>query len=172
MKEQLIAFKTAKLAKEKGFDIETCDFYSEGIISNLIPQGDYKYLSVNYDDIGEDISPYGMWNWNSTNNSKRLITAFNECYGEEYKELYSAPTQSLLQKWLREVHNIDVVLSPERYSNGINYLVQAQKWDLTADPEVNPNFVVKGSFWYNDNHEYPTYEKALEKGLQEALKLI
>lgn len=111
MKEQLITFETAKLAKEKGF---------------------------------------------------RLLVDFESSY----------PTQSLLQKWLREKHNIDVVISPERYSNGVNYLVQAQKWDLNADPEVNLNFVIKGSCWYNDNHEYPTYEEALEKGLQEALKLI
>lgn len=82
------------------------------------------------------------------------------------------PTQSLLQKWLRELHNIDVVISPERFKDGVNYCVQAQKWDLSSNPELNPNFIVKGSYWFNDNGEYPTYELALEKGLQEALKLI
>lgn len=85
---------------------------------------------------------------------------------------YYAVEQYLIQKWLREIHNIDIVISPERYRDGVNYLVQAQKWDLNSNPDVNPNFVIKGSFWYNDNGEYPTYELALEKGLQEALKLI
>ena len=132
MKEQLITFDTAKLAKEKGFNI---------------PRSNVYHVS-----------------------SKTLTLSFSAIESDD--KHYTAPTQSLLQKWLREVHNIDVVISPERYSNGVNYLVQAQKWDLNADPEVNLNFVIKGSCWYNDNHEYPTYEEALEKGLQEALKLI
>ena len=85
---------------------------------------------------------------------------------------YSAPTQPLLQKWLREAHNIDVVIAPERYKDGVNYIVQAQKWDLGSDEEFNPNFTVDGSYWFNDNGEYPTYEVALEKGLEEGLKLI
>lgn len=141
MKEQLVSFKTAKLAKKKGF-------------KGLFPTTDYIPMYV------EDENTH--------------IGILKEKQGEDdcRDDFYLAPTQSLLQKWLREVHNIDVVLSPERYSNGINYLVQAQKWDLNADPEVNPNFVIKGSYWFNDNHEYGTYEEALEKGLQEALKLI
>ena len=87
----------------------------------------------------------------------------NDCY---------APSQSLLQRWLREEHNIDVVLAPERYKDGVNYLVQAQKFDFNCNPEENENFCTKGSYWFNDNHEYPTYEDALEKGLFEGLKLI
>ena len=87
-------------------------------------------------------------------------------------EYFTNTTQSLLQKWLREVHSIDVVIGPERYKTGVNYMVQAQKWDLSVDEDSHYNFVVKGSYWFNDNNEYPTYEDALEKGLQEALKLI
>lgn len=85
--------------------------------------------------------------------------------------LYKRATQSLLQRWLREIHQIDVVISPERYSNGVNYCVQAQKFDLNEGC-ITQNFIVEGSYWFNDNHEYPTYEEALEKGLQEGLKLI
>ena len=102
------------------------------------------------------------------NNNGRTNSNYIE--RKDYK-VYSRPTQSLLQKWLRETHNIDVVITPERYTDGVNYLVQAQKWDLTTDHASNPNFVIKGSYWFNDNGEYPTYETALEKGLIEALKL-
>jgi hypothetical protein len=84
----------------------------------------------------------------------------------------SAPTQTSLHKWLREAHNIDVVINPERYSTGINYCVQALKWDLTVDPKKHENFVVKGTMWHNGNGEYTTYELALEKGLQLGLSLI
>ena len=54
------------------------------------------------------------------------------------------PTQSLAQKWLREVHNIDV-------------LVYKVKKKYTTE--------------YCTKH-YNTYEQALEEALQEALKLI
>ena len=151
MKEQFITFETAKLAKEKGFDIPTIQFYTSGKKAYLSKAEDYM------------TERYAESNWNNGRGSYPT---------EPEKVSCSAPTQSLLHKWLREKHNIDVVISPERYYTGVNYLVQAQKWDLNADPEVKLNFVIKGSCWYNDNHEYPTYEEALEKGLQEALKLI
>lgn len=61
-----------------------------------------------------------------------------------YPEGYSIPTQSLAQKWLREVHNIDVLI----------YKVEKK---YTTE--------------YCSKH-YNTYEQALEEALQEALKLI
>jgi hypothetical protein len=62
-------------------------------------------------------------------------------------------TQSLLQKWLREKYDIEVFIKSE-YKNG-----------------------KKIGFYYGGDLEYSrpifkTYEEALEKGLQEALKLI
>lgn len=165
MKEHLISFETAKLAKEKGFNIPTKTAYigNKFFESEETPNG--------YD--GYD--PSFKENWNK----KGWVTnrEGGMCFGckldnIKYFESYTAISQTLLQKWLREVHNIDVVIVPERYKNGVNYLVQAQKFDLTSDPETNLNFCIEGSYWFNDNHEYPTYEDAMEKGLEEALKLI
>lgn len=72
-----------------------------------------------------------------------------------------APTQSVLQKWLREVHNIFVNAD---YYQGY--------------PEVRFYYDIKilGDDNYNGNQDSDdniyTYEQALELGLQEALKLI
>lgn len=77
-------------------------------------------------------------------------------------------TQALLQKYLREVHNIlvDVVAF---YDN--------DKLPLSKDNLQKP----KGYFYWDYYNEtfteenaikFDTYEKALEYGLQEALKLI
>ena len=90
MKEQIIAFETAILAKEKGF--------------------------------------------NTT--------------------LDQTPTQSLLQKWIRETHSLDII--------------------------VNSNLIGYGYIIYNriplanivNSNVYQTYEEALEKGLFESLKAI
>ena len=113
MKEQLISFETAKLAKEKGVKLDINGLYWE--------DGSY--------DSGENALVY-----------------------EEFQDVMSAPTQSLLQKWLREVHNIDVNVLP--------YNKTKKEYEVYVDLAVTT--------WSG----YKTYEEALEVGLQEALKLI
>ena len=61
----------------------------------------------------------------------------------------------MLQKWLREKHEIDIIISKYVYSSKRFF------------PLVGINGVGK-SF----KKEYDTYEEALEAGLKEALNLI
>lgn len=68
------------------------------------------------------------------------------------------PTQSLLQKWLREKHNIHVECC---HNDQIGYRV----WTKTFPDKTS--FVEK-----NENIFFNAYEEALEQGLLEALKLI
>lgn len=70
----------------------------------------------------------------------------------------SAPTQSLLQKWLREIHNIHVS-SFEDYGKTV----------LLIHYYDHENSRVE--LW-SYKGPYDTYEEALEKGLLGALKLI
>ena len=72
-------------------------------------------------------------------------------------EVFVKPTQSLLQKWLREEHDLDVNVMCLRYKR---YFYKIFKHDVML---IQLNDVVIS---------YPTYEEALEEGLQEALKLI
>ena len=71
---------------------------------------------------------------------------------EGYKQP-TAPTQSLLQKWLREKHNIHLIAYKNINIDGYDWCY------ITTDGITNIN-------------SYKTYEEALEAGLQEALKLI
>jgi len=72
-------------------------------------------------------------------------------------KLYNTCTQSLLQKWLREVHKT---------------LVNAMfTYDEYPDTKYFPSVYFKGNV-YSFSSEYETYEQALEAGLLEALKLI
>ncbi|WP_394749599.1 hypothetical protein [Spongiimicrobium salis] len=68
MKEQLISFETAKLAKEKGFNEVVIDNY--GPMESILWKGQHKNSELRYLE-------------------------------------YSAPTQSSLQKWLRDKHGIN-----------------------------------------------------------------
>jgi hypothetical protein len=125
MKEELISFETAKLAKEKGFD-----------------------------DVRVDHLPY-------------MLEGEDEgCIGASiYCKVYAnCCTQSILQKWLREVHDIHIQVFPEDdvYLNRI-WATSLFQLNYGQDKEVH---------WLSREKYTKSYEDALEVGLQEALKRI
>ena len=132
MEEQKVIFETAKLAKEKGFDIP-CENYYDTYIDD--------------DDID-------LCNYEENRGSNFAYLRKNENDFE-----YSAPTQALLQKWLRETYDIHIDF----------------EYDLEPNMKtINVSFCVinnKGSL-YEEKKQYLKYEQALEQGLQKALKLI
>jgi hypothetical protein len=75
---------------------------------------------------------------------------------------FSAPTQSLLQKWVRDVHNIHC--SSECNASGWMWVIEKTNGTFIKDSEFSGDIPESGM--------WGTYEEALEKGLQEALKLI
>ena len=129
MEEQLISFETAKLAKEKGF-------YQE---PNKLKIPYYNYKG----EFNGDVSDY----------LKKYLK------GEDTSDVesVSAPTQSLLSKWLREKYDIDVIINTYRNQN--------QKYYKYFISEKSKNLIKSEEY-------YDTYEEAYEIGLQEALKLI
>lgn len=131
MTDQLISYETAVLAKEKGFDIP---------IQHTVDKRSQLY------DIHKDvisINSTTVDNWN------------------KFETVVSAPTQSLLQRWLREIHSLHIMIVP---LTGLDNWVYSIHEDSTID--------FKKVVEFNYNLSYKTYEEVLEKGLQEALKLI
>lgn len=127
MEDQIISWETAKLAKEKGFNIpirqekQVYDL-TTGIIDIRVVSNQIK-------------------NWNDP----------------KYIDIVSAPTQSLLQRWLREVHQIHIFV----YMDEI-------LWDT-----FRFNILMDQNMVYNERLKvFDTYEEALENGLYESLKLI
>jgi len=117
MKEELITFETAKLAKEKGFDSK----YTE-----------------DYDTLGF-VQQRGIL---ESHNLERV----------------SAPTQSLLQKWLREQHNLEVISM--HADDFVWWKVKVRRLSKVGAEIIKTEM------------EFNTYEEALESGLHQALKLI
>ena len=157
MEEQLISFETAKLAKEKGFDISTHSYYFE---DNKFKENSIKGTNGYYGDEYEfNLSEFNE-NWNDKWLTKKTG---DRCFGcskqKGYLETFSAPTQSLLQKWLREVHDIHIDIRTNTVSGGnyFFYLFQTRA----------PFYTLFVSEKNSDN-----YEKALECALKESLKLI
>jgi len=84
-----------------------------------------------------------------------------------------APTQSLLQRWFREVHNIDIHPS---FNLGIKedggWSLCVTLLDYTAHALTVLIFNRFEYMHFEEERTFHTYEEALEVGLQEALKLI
>lgn len=136
MKEQLVNFETAKLAKEKGFDEETYAFYNSA--KDLInPLQSHKG--------NEHVNHIILSKYNSSKAYDSLT--------RKDATIYAAPTQSLLKKWLRDVHNIIVFVNP--YPTTYSWVMQ---YNNRKDKTVGDL--------------YNSYETALEEGLIEGLKII
>lgn len=147
MEDELVTFETAKLAKEKGFDIPIFNYYN---IDGVAHDG-YIHLNIANDGDGYfDIMDNDIQLLNFNEN---ISFGEYECFGV----VCSAPTQSFLQRWLREKYNIHV---------HVRYVV---------DEDIN-KYRVNVMLHTGTTEEYCeiyfTYEEALEIGLQEALKLI
>lgn len=127
MKDELVSFKTAELAKEKRFDISPNHFYRE--IDGIVK-------------VFEDYSD---------------STIFDT----------PAPTQSLLQRWLREKHGI-LVVPIYGYNDNPNWSVHIEVIELMKKDE---NSVLISGIDFQPTL-FETYEDALETGLYESLKLI
>ena len=135
MEEELITLQTAKLAKEKGFDVrcEKAYFETGRHILETIRDGEITF-------------PY---------KPPRIL---KRNYGDEFTIFIAeAPTQSLLQKWLREEYNIIVLVDYEGI-DGYYYKFYSYK-------EGNKNYDAS-------DKNYNTYEEALEAGLYQALLLL
>lgn len=96
------------------------------------------------------------------NECRNVVDINNMSNDDLPKRYFLQPTQSIVQKWLRETKNLHI----EIYCNACGYgyiIVKANNgtW-MKADDSKGPN----------DGGKWDTYEEALEAGLQEALELI
>jgi WD40 repeat protein len=167
MKEQLIAFKTAVLAKEKGFGLGKDDYIQLHTIYTL----DKKL----YND-GEFKCYVGRVHTNSPNHlGADTIDNFEGSIftiDNSLDEYILAPTQSLLQTWLRELDILVIV------TFAVEFYVEI--WDIrngimgskVFDPIFQTDNGPKVNYKDKTIGDFQTWEEALEVGLQEALKII
>jgi len=123
MKEQLISFETAKLARKKGFNIPTRSFY---------PNWDGKY---------DDETLYSCQNVGYPEFTNEGLEGFGD--------VLLVPTQSLLQKWLRDRHNIIVSIDIDEEGKFFIFVT---------------NIGIYGA--------YNSWEEALETSLKDALTTL
>ena len=130
MQDQLISFETATLAYEKGFHQ---------------PIG----LGIKY-NLGQYYTHKGELNGDCIDQIKAYMNKEPFPY-----KVVNAPTQSLLQKWLREVHQIHIEIG---------------WWDTGWSAQMIGDQLISDDTY--EAFDKDTYEEALEIGLQFALKSI
>lgn len=156
MTEQLITFRTARLAKAKGFDVYTNHFF---INNKLIDISDLEDVYSN--------------NWNKP---KWVFDKDgHECFGcesdnKKWFDVYSAPTQTLVQKWLREVHKININVVCVTFAREEDVIPNQQ-------PMYSGSIVLADGRKYKLSYGYwnvlsPSYEGVLEEALFDSLTLI
>lgn len=143
---ETILFETAKLAKEKGFDLPVFECYVEHAgLEEISEEWDVTELDEETDAI---ILP------------DLIGHNFNDGSVDDFlHKHYSKPTHDQLQTWLRDEHglHIGVGISENGWMTQV-YYIKVQKQSETQE---------------FDNFSYGTsYEDALETGLQKALTLL
>lgn len=130
MDDTLILSKTAELALEKDFDWDCFHHYIKNTMQKPIKEWEAEKSSFSS-------------NWNS-----------NYLYPRDCMLIYlSAPTQTRLAKWLREIHHINISITNKK--DGYGYEIISQHTTISTYNAIS-----------ND------YELTLEKALFNALKLI
>ena len=131
--EDYVSFEIAKLLKEKGFDAECHSHY----YPCHYPDGSIQYHKYEKTESTKNKSWYDIYSL------KNLP-----------KDHYLAPTLQMAMKWMREVHNIQIVVSP------YNTL------DKTWSYHTFRNFEALTQHFY----AFETYEEAAEAAIKYCLE--
>jgi hypothetical protein len=108
IRNELVSYETAKLAKEKGFSGEC--FYHFDINGNLSENSDIVNIGC----------------------EGGLVTEDHLLYNHPGNPLTTAPFKSSLQRWLREKHNLQMTID-----NWINQPVDNEMWPICYQVYVN-----------------------------------
>jgi hypothetical protein len=149
MNETKISFELAKLLKTKNYpqnEFNTNWYNRAGNLNGI----------VNLDENNNQIH-YSFDEYQPKCSIKVPMDVYIECCTHHY----SAPTQALVQKWLREKHDINVIVIPKYFVVILDNqsIVDIDEGDATIDD-------------YTIDEIFDTYENALEFGLLNAIKLI
>jgi hypothetical protein len=149
MKDEKITLITAKLAKEKGFNVGCNGSYTEFLKTH---KSDNPSFAMKKGEIEFDDSFFFINNNSLCDNSNENFT------------MYAAPSQVLLQRWFREVHSIEVFVKPFTIpqlnkKGSIKYYGLVMTVDCIGDCNASTECKDK-------------YEDALEDALKLAFKLI
>jgi hypothetical protein len=146
-KEELVSYKVAKLAKEKGFNWNVLDTFDD------------KENPVSRYNVDVD----GLDSYINTGDENYVKEVFELNNSQMQSGFVARPTQSLLQKWLREEHKISIIID--------DCFI---KHDFIDETKLVFDYTLSslGKQNYKFSKTFNSYEEALESGLKKALKML
>jgi hypothetical protein len=148
-----ISLVTAKLAKEKHYDAISKGSITEYITTQIDPENP------------EEDGPFG-WKAGELEGSNDYFRNFDagSDYSNKNYTMYARPTQTVLQRWFREIHEIEVFVKPFTIpqlnrKGSIKYYGLVMTIDCVTDCVASTECKDK-------------YEDALEDALKLAFKFI
>lgn len=143
IEEQFVGYKVALLLKEKGFDEEVFTYY------HVHDRYDFSYM-----DDGE-FENYCENDYEQVNDN---YSFFNHC------SIYRAArcTQQMAMRWLREKHNIAILVSPD---NKAYYLWNYEVLRMKDVKENKIEILCKDT-------AFASYEQACESAIENALNYV
>ena len=163
--EDYVSLEIAKLLKEKGFD-EKCS----------------KFWLYNKNDTNEIclVSCGLLGDTNLELNNSQIDTLLND-----NKNGYSAPTHQKIMKWLREVHNILIVVDYNYECDTTPYYFKIYRLGENGKPEQVPvkgisydkddiptEHIVGYRDWERSNDDFKSCEEASENAIKYCLENI
>jgi len=147
MKDERITLETAKILKEKNFNIWVYGSITEYVKTQKDPEYPEGGGPFGWEKGERDIQP-----------TNYFCNNHGGCdYSNKKYKMYAAPTQSLVARWLREVHEIFVFVNYRSFG-----VKECNGWYY---------HIGKSPDHYSDD-QFKTYEEAMEVGLGEGLKQI
>ena len=156
-REDYVSFETAKLLKEKGFEYNP----------------DESYWLIDADNKMYWVSRIGAY---------ECVDVPTESF-QVPKNGYRLVTQAVAMKWLREVHNILLVVDYEYEYDSTPYYYKIYRLGINGKPE---RIAIKGTSYDKDNNptehtvsyrdwershnDYPLYEEACEAAIKYCLE--
>ena len=117
-------------------------------------------------EFDEEFENMHVWN-NFKGEILEDVSGYNMKNSHLGKNSYSAPTQSLLARWLREKHKLFIEVT-------VDFIRLIREGDSTKYYPIYYYKIVnlKNADYTNNKEEFRFYEEAMEAGLQDALKLL
>ena len=138
--EEICTYEVCKLAKEKGFPQD--------------PDKNDHCLMYCWDGL-RNIHPLAMW----------IVWEMEEY---DHDNLYAAPSQTLLQRWLREENEVYIEVYID-WEDSVEYDLLRYSWRINTTYGIGEKSI--GGYSKNESEEYfDSYELALEDALAYSLK--
>jgi hypothetical protein len=115
---------------------------------------------------------FEQWFINQDKSYQTISDPWFDPRNKSFKQLLPMFQYQLIQKWLMEEKYLYIQIHQNFYYDGINHLVRVLEYEPKPEKPTDYQVSDKSTGWRGDNHEFPTYEDAMMKGIELAFNIL